>query len=267
MKHLPKKLVYHFYANKNTINSELNKIHLNSLKIYSKIFDSASVTICVDNIKDKNFINDIMRRVNNVLDIKEIDYHIKENTPLYEAKTFYEEVMCKLNENDLIFFAHNKGTTTCYSSKFWIETMYFLCLNFEESLISLFINSQFMCFLGAFIEFDDNNTLSHLSAFPGTFFWVNCKNLQLIINDNKMDDIFVVNNRFYGEIVPGRIFYNLNKTDNLDVCDIFLANGNNIYTSFFADNVLASDNAKEVFEYIIGNKIEDFNVYKKKVEN
>ena len=54
-----------------------------------------------------------------------------------EANFFYEEVAKKMNEYDLVFYAHGKGMQTGKdeeSIKHWICSMYYYCLNFMEEV-------------------------------------------------------------------------------------------------------------------------------------
>ena len=124
-----KKLVFAFYLAKN-YKSEIVNIHFLCLKRFSKAFDSAEIVFILDKEYDRDNLLDAQQRFTEIFCGKPLSFSMVDNTPYREALVFQQYVVARMDEEELVFFAHNKGTTNV--DKFdkeqiytWVIAMYF----------------------------------------------------------------------------------------------------------------------------------------------
>ena len=206
-----KKLVYSFYASENTIGDEVNRIHIACLKKYIDIFDSVIFTIIKDkNCKDETVAN-IEREILSIRGIRPISFNIIPNNEFRESKVFYDEIATRLGEDDLVFFAHNKGVSNV--EKFdreviykWITAMYFYCLNFMDEVNDYLVNNKFYSY-GAFLTHNEEEEKCNKYGwyYIGTFFWVNSKKIYNFIKNQNIE-LPKLCDRFYDEEFLGNIY-------------------------------------------------------------
>ena len=133
-----------------------------------------------------------------------------------ESKFFYEEIVNNLDrfsDNELVFFAHNKGADTNYVKKpdrnDWINSLYFLNLKDKNKIDEIFSDEN-VCAAGSgrmvnYAPHEFANFLKYRWMFAGTFFWIVPKRLKKYIENNKIE---VIENtgRYYTEGFLGTIF-------------------------------------------------------------
>lgn len=189
---MKKTLVYYNFVSKN---KNLSNFHYSLLREYAYIFDELKFCISIDDIDDKESILEIEKEILDIFGINSIKitfYVIKNDKLFCEANFFYEEVAKKMNEYDLVFYAHGKGMQTGKdeeSIKHWICSMYYYCLNFmEEVEQKLSYNTKYYSY-GHFL-FDQFNHYYNESYFKnvycGTFFWMNAKKIHNYMIDYRI---------------------------------------------------------------------------------
>lgn len=211
-----KKMIFHFYANENFDKSGSNKVHLNCIKHYSRIFDEIKMIISVDDVTDLNLI----KRVENFIIEKlcyggDLTFAVRHNTPYYECKTFRDELLIKEQYYDgLIFFGHNKGTTNYDDSKegldIWLCGAYFLSFEFIKE-VEDFLISQPGYFYGPYLTtvFEDSGTIfnKYHTYYAGTFFWINLIKHIKACRNSDTNYMLPLDSRGYAEEYCGN-FYN-----------------------------------------------------------
>lgn len=211
MESLIKRLVFSFYLTNENINSEVNRLHLACISHYCSIFDEISVVFVKDDDLREETLHDAERMFIDMHKGKSISFSVVENTPLRESLVFKKEVVDKLNENKLVFFAHNKGTTNVlkYDKDViytWITAMYFYSLNFMTEVFDCLLNKKYFSY-GPFLT--KNNEGEHCNKYGwyyiGTFFWMNCGKINTYIN-NMQIGLPALSDRFYGEEFLGNIY-------------------------------------------------------------
>lgn len=179
-----KRLIFHFYAEKNYKENRAIKIHLNCLKYYSHIFDEALFCIAIDDAEDKDLYKSVEK---DLIDcgFKDIRFKEVKNDVYREARTFYEEVARNMSNLDgMTFFGHTKGYTnyirmpngaTVESLDQWITGLYYFSLNnVEEVEQNLFGQPFFNNFYGSFLSYCKIDCFGQdFPLYSGTFFWVN----------------------------------------------------------------------------------------------
>lgn len=260
MESIIKRLVFAFYLTNDNLDCEVNRLHFACLSHYCSIFDEIAVTF----IKDKDLKEDILheaeRRFINIHKWSSISFNVVENSPLRESLVFKKEIVDKLSENKLVFFAHNKGVTNV--SKYdkdviytWVAGMYFYSLNFIDEVIDTLLNKKYFSY-GSFLT--KNNEGEHCNKYGwyyiGTFFWMNCGKINTYIN-NVQIKLPSLSDRFYDEEFLGNIYPTWPF--------IFTASHENKYIIDAKDYY---HNAKEYLNTIYQNT-DDFNEFYKNILN
>ena len=204
---MKKKLVFHFYFGDEWKTNPIVKIHLNCLRHYCNIFDDVEIVIAVNNPKDKKKTREIKETILRYIDNNRISLIVEENTPLREAKTFYNEVLNGDEQyNGIIFFGHSKGYSNLNGENNkdaiveWICGLYFLSLEFaDEAYKKLAYGTEKnngVCY-GSFLQITDNGMVHSEYPYSGTFYWIN-------VNTIKHNDFKIpfLDNRFYAEKFP-----------------------------------------------------------------
>lgn len=208
------RLVYHFYINDNTLQSELTKLHFACLKQYSLLFSDVLFVISLDDITRYDLISAVESKLCSLQFRGNLRFKIIKNDPyMREVDTFKSEIFDKLNDLDgITFFAHNKGTTNNYDDNlmYWIVAMYYFNLNYIEDVLKNLISYNSCIFYGPNPVADTsenkgnqawNNTYSWV--YPGTFYWINTKRAYVQMKNNNIDVLF--DNRFAAENFPGNL--------------------------------------------------------------
>jgi hypothetical protein len=216
-----KELIFHLYIG-NDIDTNLSyKIHKECLKFYKDIFDKVKIILVLDDLKDQtlkmkgfSFINDINFNC-------ETNIVIRENTFFYEVDTLTKELLDVNNSNDNIcFFAHNKGTTNFRNIKkhgynensliYWILVMYFYNLNYIKEVENVLTGKMGLPEVMYGTLLLENNTVNNILGyskyhFSGAFYWFNNQFYKNLVHSNRLSS-FVPATRMDGEMMPGYLF-------------------------------------------------------------
>lgn len=204
---MKKTLVFHFFIPDDYETNIAIKIHYACLEKYCGVFDVAEFFIASTEYS-RRYIDDVKARLLRIFKCKDIRFAEVENSEFYEAKTFKEQIIDRLEQlNSLVFFGHTKGTIDVNGKSriqnilMWIYGMYFYNLEFiAEAEIKLIKGYQ--CNLsrifGAFCQSIDRPDKAY---YAGTFYWLNAPS---VYNDVKSGKIYVpkLSSRFYGENFP-----------------------------------------------------------------
>lgn len=247
-------LVFNFYATRDNLHSQINKMHFICLRMYKHIFDNIIICISLDDIYDTFLIKKIQNKFINTFyregDVNpDISFKIRQNKSEYcESLFFYEEIVNKLNEHDLVFFAHNKGVTRKYNSKelynfyYWIISMYYHNLKNINKVTDRLCYKHFVSY-GTFLVKETNIDKSFM-YYCGSFQWLNCKKIYNIIKRKGLD-VPKLDGRFYDVTFIGSIL-----TDRMTEV-------NNVYLDYKEE----MDMLCECYEYcnVLGYLTEGFN--------
>lgn len=256
-----KRLVFHFYAEKDYKENRAIKIHLRCLKFYHNIFDEAIFFIAVDDITNTDLIKSIEKDLIDC-EFKNVRFQVVQNDCYREARTFYDQIICKLKTLDgMTFFGHTKGYTnykklpnhaTPENLDIWITAMYYLSLNFiDEAEDFLFNHPRCNDFYGSFLsDWIDDNGIDH-AIYSGTFYWLNCA--QIFSRHYLKEEPPVLDNLAYAETYPST-FYNkdsfLNNPKSLSSHKLWMSYTINYYR--YSQNVISNffDGEKELKDYM-----------------
>lgn len=204
---IKKHLVFHFYVPKEYKENEAIRIHLQCLRMYSHVFDSAVFAICFEE-KTEELIDEVEKDILSLGFKNDVRIVVVENTLLTESVTFKRFVLDEIDRTEgMVFFGHTKGVTNkeTYKSRWedikkWIVALYFYPLEFvDEAEKKMFYPSPWqITFFGPLMTtYDECKTFN----YPGTFFWLNP---QLLYNDIKigMVEIPKMANRSFTEDLP-----------------------------------------------------------------
>lgn len=263
-------LVFNFYATRENFNSKINKLHFICLKMYKNIFDNIIICINIDDIYDTFFIRKIQNKFLNVFykegDINpDITFKIRQNDEYKESLFFYEEIVNKLNEHDMVFFAYNKDLYTDEEHKenlyHWIVSMYYHNLkNIKKVTDSLYY--KYFVSYGVFLikthtqftdEIDNDKPFMYYS---GAFQWLNCKKIYNIIKRTGIE-IPKLDSKSYCELFMGSIL--MNRMTEVNNC--FLPLENDIQMLTYCKEYCNALN------YMTEGYLFDFNKIMEKLEN
>lgn len=104
---MKKKLIFIFYIQPKWLEGEvgkINEIHLRCLKEYVHNFDEIVFVITMDNVDNLELINTVKEKIMPLFTKGQITIRIEKNTKLREAATFYNEIVKRLGDDDLVFF-------------------------------------------------------------------------------------------------------------------------------------------------------------------
>lgn len=236
MKEVSTKLVYYFYGDKNFAINRANRIHFNCLSYYCDRFDDSEFYISIDDINNKDLIEEIECSIIRCGYVN-AKFNVIENGSYRESIALFDGVINKLEESDgLTFFGHNKGITNyreyseeCIDS--WICGLYYLSLENIEDLYGRTINTFFPCsFYGSFLmEKENYDTVRGISSiktyYAGSFYWIN--NAE-IYNRYGKNCIKIVG-RYSAECLP----FDLCKDYEIELASyrLFKFNGIDLYSS------------------------------------
>lgn len=207
-----KTLVYYFYCTRENVFNEINCIHFECLRRYNKIFNDIKFCISINDTNDKQLIKEVQSKILEIFDnnFEKISFIIYKNEPnLCECNFFYNEIISKLDEYDLVFFGHNKGFLSAsekqkYSLYHWSIGMYYYSLEFMDE-VELYLGKQYNgLFYGSFLREDENTETLYNKHYMGTYFWINCQQLKQNIGHLTYKSVKPYS-RFYAENYPGNI--------------------------------------------------------------
>lgn len=218
---MKKKLVFHFFIAKNWRDNPVYKIHFNCLSYYRSCFDEAYFALSLEDPNDLDSLYEVKQKLLDIFrGLSKIEFENVENTILCECPTFKKQIADKLGEDDLVFFAHLKGTMNIkeFDSNWvynWICGLYYFSLNEEyesnnKFITRVFTNSEHYLSYGSYrLKFylDQTTFNKYEWYYCGTFFWINSKRLKEYIKLNNIE-LPIMSDRFYAETFLGNI-YNL----------------------------------------------------------
>jgi hypothetical protein len=255
-----KSLVYYFYCTRETVFNEINRLHFECLKRYNSIFNDIKFCISVNDINDKELIKMVQEKVMEVFNnnFSKISFYIyKNNIELCECSFFYDEIILKLDEYDLVFFGHNKGFLTAkeedkISLYHWAIGMYYFSLGFIEELEHSLIESDEGLFYGSFLrKFNPMESPNNIH-YTGTYFWMNAQRLKKYIETNKQFFLKPYS-RYYAENFPGHYL-----EQNLCTHNNVLLNKYNY--NFYCDSI-------QIIQELYPNEIDFYSFYNNIIDN
>jgi hypothetical protein len=179
---MKKQLFFNYYVTYENFNGIINNIHYTCLDYYKHVFDEVFINISVDNTEDNHLILMAQNKFLNIFNgiQQKITFKVVKNDPLMrECVFFYEEIIDKLSERDIVFFAHNKGLTNLdredvdtESLFHWIVAMYYSSLDFHEDAMHSLIAAENLMY-GSCPTYINNSYM----YYSGAFFWMNCKRI------------------------------------------------------------------------------------------
>lgn len=205
-----KKLVFAFYLSPN-YKSDIVDIHFKCLRYFSSAFDSAEIVFIVDSDYDRENLLDAENRFVEIFCGKPISFSMVDNTQYREALVFHEYVATKLDEHELVFFAHNKGVTNV--NKYdktqiytWVIAMYYYSLKYMGEVEDMLLNKKFLSYGPFLCQNDEPEKITKYGwYYIGTFFWLNGRKVKQHMLNNNID-LPLMSDRFYAEEFPANLF-------------------------------------------------------------
>ena len=261
MQGIYKKLVYHFYLEEGFEENIANIVHFRCLEKYSNIFNESIIVISPKEPQNEALINKAKGFLINVLKSPILTFKVAKNTRYYEAQTFYDEIMSKLNESEgLTFFAHNKGVSNVLNNAIskesvmrWICGMYYFNLNFIDEVENRLCADFLGTFFGSYLMTGENVSSKNKLWYAGTFYWLNSGRL-LKYCERENIKLPKISDREYAEWLPGEImdWGNGNKLSSHNKMLLF---DNDMYRNTISVNdfLCANENEKrelnQLFDY------------------
>jgi len=261
-------LCFHLYVydDINYLNNMAYKFHIECLKHYSHVFNKACFNISVENIENREIIQQVKKDLidcnfNNIEIITTI------NDAYCEVNTFKYFVLDRLETlNSLVFFGHTKGLMNVIDGinypeniLHWIYTMYYF--NLEDFIVNDMIKRLIFSysgikntFYGTLRTFVDN---FKKSFYPGTFYWINPMKLYEDIKNRKIIIPKICNRNFCEELPyvyenEANAYNGLACYLNKEVSDIYLYNDND--WNFISTHLNGGEN--EYYNYLY-NKLRE----------
>lgn len=209
---MTKKLVFSFFVSEDTYGLKINDIHFRCLHRYRDVFDTVDVTLIVNSREDNcmDFAYDAETRFLRIFRGKDISFSIIDNNEFRESRVFYDKIASKLDDNELVFFGHNKGVSNV--SRFndreiytWVCGMYYYSLNFMDEVDKALVGGKFFSF-GSFLTRNEEPERYNKYGwyYIGTFFWINCVKLRSYMRTHGIG-LPEMGDRFYDEEFLGNI--------------------------------------------------------------
>ena len=137
-------------------------------------------------------------------------------------------------DNELIFFAHNKGVSNVgtYDERqiyAWVCGMYYYSLNFKEEVDYKLVGRKFFSF-GSFLTKNDEPEKCNKYGwyYIGTFFWINCVKLRNYMSIHGIN-LPEMADRYYDEEFLGNIIDTFPSIMSGCHGDLFLLNCRDYY--------------------------------------
>ena len=204
-----RKLVFAFYVN-NEFHDKINDIHFECIKKFSDCFDEADINFILDKEYPKHYLLEAEKRFSEIFLGKNISFSMYDNTEYRESIIFRDKVARRLKDEDLVFFAHNKGTTNVkkYNREqiyTWVTAMYFYSLNYMSEVVQQLYNQKYYSY-GPFLTKNEEKEKANKYGwyYIGTYFWINGKKLWQYMQ-NEGIQLPEMGDRFYAEEFLGNI--------------------------------------------------------------
>ncbi len=254
-----RKLVFSFYVNEN-YNDEINTIHFRCIGHFKNCFDCADITfILEDKVTCMVYARQAEQRFLDIFIGKNIQFSFIDNNEFRESKVFYDKIATRLKDEELVFFAHNKGISNVFKHDRaqiyqWVTAMYYFSLNYPEEMQKRLVNEKYYCY-GSFLTKNDEPERCNKYGwyYIGTFFWINGKKLYQYMRNNEID-LPVMGDRFYDEEFLGNILQTWPLVMTASRRNKYLVNCGDFYN-------YATDYTKIAYE----EDIEDFNAFCKDI--
>ena len=209
---MKKQLYYYFYTRRDTLFSEINEIHFRCLEYYKEVFDEVFICIAIDDVNDKELIKDTQNIFFNIFNGKTLTFKVMQNdSQLCESKFFHEEILDKLEQLDLVFFAHGKGVSNITDPRcdresllHWIIGSYYGSLHHHKIALDKITRDIYFTCGSVYTKRWD------MKFYSGTFYWMNTKRINAHI---KRHNTYIpkLSNRYEVEYFP----YNINIEDEM----------------------------------------------------
>ena len=207
---MTKKLIYSFYLSRDTYDLKINDIHFRCLDRFKNSFDEVDITFIMDDKADVDILKDAEERFISIFLGKNVSFSIIENNEFRESRVFYDKVATKLSENELVFFAHNKGVSNVKQFDIneiytWVCGMYYYSLNFMDEVEYKLVGRKYFSY-GSFLTINEEPEKynKHGWYYIGTFFWINCKKIEQYMTMHNIP-LPILADRFYDEEFLGNI--------------------------------------------------------------
>ena len=251
---MTKKLVYSFYVSEDTYHLKINEIHFRCLDKFKGSFDCVDITFIVDDReRDMDYVYDAEKRFLEMFRGKDIQFSLVDNNEFRESYVFYNKVATKLDENELVFFGHNKGVSNVDKYDIrqiytWVCGMYYYSLNFMDEVQYKLVGRKFYSF-GSFPTKNDEPEKPNKYGwyYIGTFFWINCVKLRQYMRIHDID-VPEMGDRFYDEEFLGNIIDAFPKIMAGCHDELFLQNCYNYYESTTEFMKLIYDTKEDGFD-------------------
>lgn len=203
---MKKILKFNFYLTEDTFDCYSNRLHFELIKSFRDVFDEFYFNISLDDIEETALIRQFEDRILDIVENRTVKFNISRNNQFRESQFLYDSIYTNRHENDLVFFAHNKGITNFdeYPSEeqkdsitSWIVGLYYFNLIDIGSVTYNLIERQCAFYGWCLVNGNRVNTKNHF-MFNGTFYWVNNFLLQMMKNDE-----LPLYNRYFSEDMPG----------------------------------------------------------------
>lgn len=201
------KLYYFYYINPQPLaNGLFDNIHLKCLEYFNYIWDECNICIAIDDIDDEQTIHNTQQRFIDA-GLKNISFSLYKNDPDIREVEFFRSIIINLNNNDdLIFFAHNKGNSW-YNDNYavinWILALYYFNLNriwdVKEKLNSGDYDVYGSFMVSGWMLFPDNPNDYFIG---GTYMWFKDNTVYNILKNISVDtlnNIYNYNERWFAE--------------------------------------------------------------------
>jgi hypothetical protein len=222
---MKKQLYFNFYVNRKQfpLDSIVNNIHFACLEYYKDIFDEVFINISLDDTEDYELIRDVQNKFLDIFGVaKRIVFLVNKNDfQLCESLFFYEEIYKKLNNLDLVFFAHNKGITNITDMDkdilfHWIIALYYGSLHNETQATGNLTRSVSLTYGSCYVSIKDV-----CKFYSGSFYWLNGKRIHQHLVD-KGNYVPKLSSRYFVEMFPYYLdLFKHNNMDCLNSCCLF----------------------------------------------
>lgn len=187
-------LIFYFYANENTIDSEVNKLHLKCLKTFKNAFDEANIYIALDDINDALLLSRIRYKFLDVfggMNIRLSFIPLQYNSYYGLSELFKEEIFKKLNDYEYIYFVNNLISLKNeeYSKLYTLITsMYYNNLNNINEVQKQFLTNINGITNGSYLYCSNIGRNVQEFFYEENYFWINCYSIYGIICANFLEE-------------------------------------------------------------------------------
>lgn len=224
-------LRFNFYVTRDTLDSEINRIHFKCLEHYKNVFNDVKIRISVNDLNDYELIEKSEKIFFDIFKGVPINlfFEVKKNDPYFQESLFFkEEVVDKLDTYDLVFFAHNKGITNVKNFDvnniyLWVTSMYYFNLHNVEEVKRSLLKDIYYAY-GSFLtqELENEHITKYGYRYLGTFFWMNGKRIY-----NNTKEFPTLDGRTYDENFLGNVIRDMEKCSSHK--GLYYIGSNNLY--------------------------------------